>query len=464
MATSAELVADVVSPAGVGVVRVAVVHEDEVSWSWCESMRRLREHDRVSGRRLAVEPIAVRCPTGRLSQARNLATRRFLDETDDEWLWFVDTDMGFAPDTVDRLLKSADPVERPVVGALCFTLVEQASDGMGGLRFHIGPTIYMGGRNPAGDQSFGFFGDYPRNTIMQVAGTGPACLLIHRGALEKVRAESGDRWWDHVADGQSGVLSEDLSFCTRLHAAGIPIHVDTSVKTTHHKQVHVAEADFGHPDGQTGGVAAGLAVHVDIEASLATLAANEHVREGGMLKLLEDLDRYRRVIVATRPEVIVETGTRTGASARWFAALGVDVITVDVSTGEDLKESLREDGVYAATGDSADPEIAARIARIVGGRRCMVVLDSDHSAAHVAKEIQLYGPMVSKGCHLVVEDTIFGYADEHQRAQHCPGMADAPLDAVAALLDGNPDWRRDVDTERLSPVSHHPGGFWTRCG
>lgn len=213
-------------------------------------MRRLREHDRVTGRRLAFAPIAVRCPTGRLAQARNSATRRFLDETDDEWLWFVDTDMGFAPDTVDRLLAAADPLARPVVGGLCFTLVEQAPDGMGGLRHYTVPTIYMLGQHPAGHESFGFFGDYPRNTIMQVAGTGPACLLLHRGALEKVRAEHGERWWDHVVDGNGGVLGEDLSFCTRLHAAGIPIHVDTGIRTTHHKQVHVGEEDFGHPDAQ----------------------------------------------------------------------------------------------------------------------------------------------------------------------------------------------------------------------
>ena len=456
--------AEVVSPAGVGVVRVAVVHEDEVSWSWCESMRRLRDHDRVSGRRLALEPIAVRCPTGKLAQARNLATRRFLGETDEEWLWFVDTDMGFAPDTVDRLIKSADPASRPVVGGLCFTLVEQACDGMGGLRFHVVPTIYMVGERPDGHESFGFFGDYPRDAVMQVAGTGPACLLIHRGVLEKVRAEHGERWWDHVADGQGGVLGEDLSFCTRLHAAGVPIHVDTGVGTTHHKQVWIGEDDFGHPDGRADGITANLAVHVDIEASLATLAAGEHVRPDGMLKLAADLDRCKAVIEATRPEVIVETGTRTGASARWFAALGVDVITVDVSTGEDLKESLREDGIYAVIGDSAEPEIAARIARVVAGRRCMVVLDSDHSAEHVAREIGLYGPLVSPGCHLVIEDTIFGYADEHLRTQHCPGIAGSPLDAVAALLHGNPGWERDIAVERMSATSHHPAGFWTRCG
>ena len=33
--------------------------------------------------------------------------------------------MGFAPDTINRLLEAADPVERPVVGGLCFTQREE---------------------------------------------------------------------------------------------------------------------------------------------------------------------------------------------------------------------------------------------------------------------------------------------------------------------------------------------------
>src|ERR1700753_435618 len=37
-----------------------------------------------------------------------------------DWLWFVDSDVGFAADTLQRLLRVADPVERPVVSGLVY--------------------------------------------------------------------------------------------------------------------------------------------------------------------------------------------------------------------------------------------------------------------------------------------------------------------------------------------------------
>jgi cephalosporin hydroxylase len=97
--------------------------------------------------------------------------------------------------------------------------------------------------------------------------------------------------------------------------------------------------------------------------------------------------------------------------------------------------------------------------------RVMVVLDSDHSAAHVRKEIELYGPLVTPGCHLVVEDTIFGYGTSGLRDQHFPGGLDgSPLDAVAELLAGNDEWSRDIAIERANPVSSNPAGWWIRNG
>jgi cephalosporin hydroxylase len=212
-----------------------------------------------------------------------------------------------------------------------------------------------------------------------------------------------------------------------------------------------------------------LPVHVDIAASIAALAANEHVHDG-MLKLPVDLQRYAMVIEATRPEVVVETGTRTGASARWFATHGVDVITIDIrqtcdTVCTDFKQRLANDReIRYVLGDSADPETAKAVRLHVAGRRCMVSLDSDHSASHVAREIEMCGPLVTPGCYLVVEDTIFGYASDQLRAQHCPDMVGSPLDAIASHLDGNPAWSRDVEIERLAPQSQHPAGWWVRRG
>ena len=51
----------------------------------------------------------------------------------------------------------------------------------------------------------------------------------------------------------------------------------------------------------------------------------------------------------------------------------------------------------------------------------MVVLDSDHSEANVAAELDAYAPMVTPGCYLVVEDTNIGIVAKHDR----PGPKEA---------------------------------------
>jgi cephalosporin hydroxylase len=466
-----------------GSVVVAYAHEAEVSHSWMSSMWRLREYDwaREGGPQLHSRPLALRCNTGRLVQTRNYAVRLFLDRpelADAEWLWMVDTDMGFEADLLERLLAVADPDTAPVVGALAFAMMETGPDGFNGHRFQIVPTMYMLGTTAEGHGSFCFYGPYPADTMVQVAGTGAACVLIHRSVLERVRAHVdaggrrwGDTWFDQVADSRNSVVGEDLSFCLRLQALGIPIFVHTGVQTSHHRQVWITEQDYDLAPlsliDESGHAAPEIAVHIDVGESLRTLAANEHMHPDGMRKLPADLDRYAAIIDATKPEVIVETGTATGASAQWFADHGVDVITVDVYGPADVPTYHRPNGhrIDYVRGDSADPTVADLVARLVAGRRCMVSLDSDHSAPHVAAEIAAYGPLVTAGCYLVVEDGIFAYAPDPLIRQH--GLADmvkSPLDAIAECLDGQPGWSRDVSIERLHPTSHHPAGWWVRHG
>ena len=87
--------------------------------------------------------IGEACPSGDLPESRNRVTAHFLDNTDAEWLWWVDADMGFEPDTLSRLLDAADPVARPVVGALCFGLRKAGDDpALQAYTFECFPTLY----------------------------------------------------------------------------------------------------------------------------------------------------------------------------------------------------------------------------------------------------------------------------------------------------------------------------------
>lgn len=209
------------------------------------SYRDLLLHDAFGPNRI-VRPggVELRSLTGAggLPGARNKISRDFLDITDAEYLFMVDTDMGFAPDTVDRLMSVCD-AERPVVGALCFACLryppKNPQESLYAERFTIQPTLYHYVEQP---DSIGFlpFQDYPRGELVPVSGTGAAAIMIHRSALELVRSKFGDAWFDPITHptalkGGPRTFSEDLSFCLRVQAVDLPLYVDTSVKTTHHK-------------------------------------------------------------------------------------------------------------------------------------------------------------------------------------------------------------------------------------
>lgn len=251
---------DIDSDAG-NAVTVAYVNGNEVAYPWHHSMVELIGYDLANhGRLMRGGYVAVRHGTDGLTEARNTAVREFLLERTGDWLFWIDTDMGFAADTIDRLVAVADPVDRPVVGALAFSQREMAQDGLGGWRCTATPTIFDWAQVNVHDtkvvdgqtqrvkvgeqQGFAVRWDYPPNTVVRCAGTGSACILIHRSALERVGDKYGT-WYERIPNISTGqLISEDLSFCVRLGTLDIPLHVHTGVQTTHQKLLWLSEEDY----------------------------------------------------------------------------------------------------------------------------------------------------------------------------------------------------------------------------
>lgn len=224
-------------------VTMAFVRGTKVSFSWVRSWVDLIGWDFAhEARVLRGGYIDMRYGSGGLIAARNDTVKMFLSDMDAPWLWWVDTDMGFAADTVDRLAQAADPKERPIVGGLCFAMVETQPDGMGGFRVEPKPTIYDWVSRVDGKQGFTIRTDYERDVLLEGSGTGSACILIHRSVLAKMQADFGDVWYDPLRNPTTGdLLAEDLSFCARAKMAGFPLHLHTGVRTTHHKEVWLGE-------------------------------------------------------------------------------------------------------------------------------------------------------------------------------------------------------------------------------
>lgn len=187
---------------------------------------------------------AIHAGTGGLVEARNMAVESFLKDRIGEWMFWIDTDMGFAPDVIDRLLEAADPVARPIVGALCYSLREEDPDGMGGYRTRLTPTIYDW-MHEGDHKGFGVRWQYARNTLVQCNGTGSACILIHRSVFEKIEAKNGKIWYSRITNPTTGhLIGEDLSFCMRAGLCEVPVYVHTGVQASHAKTRWLIEADY----------------------------------------------------------------------------------------------------------------------------------------------------------------------------------------------------------------------------
>lgn len=129
-----------------------------------------------------------------------------------------------------------------------------------------------------------------------------------------------------------------------------------------------------------------------------------------ILKTPTDLWIYQELIAHLKPDLIIETGSYYGGSAYFMRDVmnlnaGGRIMTIDIDHSQ-LR--IRVPGVEYIEGSSVSDETLLLVRAYIhayGCQRVMVILDSAHDEAHVAKELELYAPLVSVGMPLIVEDT-----------------------------------------------------------
>ena len=185
-----------------------------------------------------------------------------------------------------------------------------------------------------------------------------------------------------------------------------------------------------------------------------------HYRGVRILKFPADLWNYQEIFSERRIDWVIETGTRHGGSALYFADLlqlnGASgrVISVDVDpAANQVRTHPRIDFLV---GDSGSPELAAQVAaRLPAARGALfMILDSDHSKEHVLRELAAWLPVLRRADYLLVED---GCVNGHPLR---PDFGPGPFEAIEEFCAAHPAaFERDAAREQKFGFTFAPRGY-----
>ncbi len=173
-----------------------------------------------------------------------------------------------------------------------------------------------------------------------------------------------------------------------------------------------------------------------------------------IIQLPEDMVRAQEALFRVQPDVILETGVAHGGSLIYYAslckALGKGrVIGIDIEIRPHNRKAIEAHPLAGAItlieGSSTDPGIVAKAkALIKPGETVLVFLDSNHTKAHVAAELQAYHGFVTPGSYIVATDGIM-----------CD-LADVPRGAAAWAQDNPAAAAREFATAHPEFVLEPP--------
>lgn len=191
------------------------------------------------------------------------------------------------------------------------------------------------------------------------------------------------------------------------------------------------------------------------------IAANKH-RYGyqqlwcgvPVIRLPDDIVLLQEIVYAIQPECIVETGIARGGSLLLNASLmeicglvpkvlGIDImIYPHARTAIDDSRYSKEIGLFEADSSSTLAQLAfQRFTQQANSKNpVLLVLDSNHTHAHVLTELNMFTPTLPIGSVVIVADTIIAEMPESLYSDRPWGIGDNPLTAVTEFLSGDSNY------------------------
>jgi cephalosporin hydroxylase len=133
-----------------------------------------------------------------------------------------------------------------------------------------------------------------------------------------------------------------------------------------------------------------------------------------IIQIPEDIVRTQEVLYRVKPDVLIETGVAHGGSLIFYASLFKAmskgrVIGVDIEIRPHNRKAIEAHEMFPLItlieGSSVAPETVSQVKALVQpGETVMVILDSNHSKAHVADELAAYHDLITPGSYIVATD------------------------------------------------------------
>lgn len=196
-----------------------------------------------------------------------------------------------------------------------------------------------------------------------------------------------------------------------------------------------------------------------------------------IIQLPEDIIRLQELVYQVKPDVIVETGVAHGGGQVFLASLCKAmgrgrVIGVDIEIRKHNRAALEAHELYhlitLIEGSSTAPVTVDKVrAEIESDEKVLVLLDADHTKAHVLAELEAYGPLVCAGSYIVAADGIMETLVGAPRTK--PEWTwDNPKKAVAEFLVRHPEFEAVSPPQPFNeglisqPVTYWPEGYLRR--
>jgi cephalosporin hydroxylase len=169
-----------------------------------------------------------------------------------------------------------------------------------------------------------------------------------------------------------------------------------------------------------------------------------------IIQLPEDIVRIQEVIWRVKPDLIIETGVAHGGSLIFYASLcraigKGKVVGIDIEIRPHNRAAIEAHPLFSEIslieGSSVDADVVAKVRELVTpGMSVLVILDSNHSKAHVLAELEAYSPLVSVGSYIVATDGIMRQVVGGPRT--LPDWAwNNPAEAAREFVSRNPNFK-----------------------